>query len=292
MRKYWAILAAVLVQLARGDGSLHAGSTPTILETGAAGEPALERITNANIYLAFRGTDHRLRWKALSPLAGSWQPTQLGLATDGAFIELADYASPGLVRAYLPWKPGIQALYGAFPDPTGQLHVWGLDIPSGRWEDTQLVESATGPVGTRPALACVPYERNADYLGRLYIVWSAHHETAPDTRMLMSYVRVQEQEDGSLERTERIGLRSPFDNVPLYSYGSDLLFERSVDTNLRSVHAYATPKENFQVWFRPHADGINDFAYGDSNDWESLRYGLCRNVVNPGGLVADLITCP
>jgi hypothetical protein len=265
---------------------------PTILESGAAGEPALERITYAEIYLAFRGTDHRLRWKALHPLADGWQPTQVGQATDGAFIELADHASPGLVRAYLPWKPGLQALYGAFPDPTGQLRVWGLDVPSGRWEDTQLVESFKEPVGTRPALAWVPYQPNADYPGRLYIVWSDHHDTKPVTRMLMSYVRVQPQEDGSLERTERIGLRSPFDNVPLYSYGSDLLFERLVDTNLRSVHSYATRKEKFQVWFRPNADGINDFLYGDSNDWESLRYGLCRNVVNPSGLVADPITCP
>jgi hypothetical protein len=267
-------------------------TTPTILETEAAGEPVLERITYAEIYLAFRGTDHRLRWKALHPFAGGWQPTQVGQATDGSPIELADHASPGLVRAYLPWKPGIQALYGAFPDPTGQLRVWGLDVPRGRWEDTQLVESFTGPVGARPALAWVPYQSNADYPGRLYIVWSAYHEREPVTQIMLSYVRVQPQQDGSLERTERIGLLSPFDNVWLYSYGSDLLFERTVDTNLRSVHAYATPKDRFQVWFRPKADGINDFAYVDYNDWEYLRDGLCRNVVNPGGLVADPITCP
>jgi hypothetical protein len=170
----------------------------------------------------------------------------VGQATDGSFIKLANFASPGLGRAYLPWKPGIQALYGAFPDPAGRLRVWGLDVSSGRWGDTQLVESATDPVGTRPALAWVPYQPNADYPGRLYIVWSDHHGTEPVTRMLMSYVRVQPQPDGALERTERIGLLSPFDNGWLYSYGSDLLFERSVDTNLRSVHAYAMPKERFQ----------------------------------------------
>ena len=30
----------------------------------------------------------------------------------------------------------------------------------------------------------------------------------------------------------------------------------------------------------------------DYNDWEVLRIGLCKNVVNPGGLVNNPIVCP
>ena len=44
--------------------------------------------------------------------------------------------------------------------------------------------------------------------------------------------------------------------------------------------------------FRPKADGINDLLYVNYNDWETIRLGLCRNVVNPGGLITNPIQCP
>ena len=56
------------------------------------------------------------------------------------------------------------------------------------------------------------------------------------------------------------------------------------------VHANATDSDR-EVWFRPKADGIEDYTYRNYDDWEVLRIGLCKEVVNPGGLVSGPIKC-
>ena len=112
--------------------------------------------------------------------------------------------------------------------------------------------------------------------------------------MLTSYVKVEKLADGTLNKTLKVGLEGPFDNVWLYAFGIDLLYEPGIDTNLRAVLSIAIDKP--EVWagiqFRPKADGISDMTMSDHNDWEILRIGLCKNVVNPGGTVANPITCP
>jgi hypothetical protein len=115
-----------------------------------------------------------------------------------------------------------------------------------------------------------------------------------EVRMLTSYVKMQKQPDGTFTGTLKVGLEGPFDNVWLYAFGIDLYFEAGIDTNLRSVLSIAIDKP--EVWagiqFRPKADGIADMTMVDNNDWETMRIGLCKNVVNPGGTVSNPITCP
>ena len=79
---------------------------------------------------------------------------------------------------------------------------------------------------------------------------------------MTSYVRVQEQPDGSLTKSLRVGLEGPFDNVWLHAFGIDLFFEAGRDSNLRAVFSRSSdnPDQEFKIWFRPKADGINDFV--------------------------------
>jgi hypothetical protein len=111
--------------------------------------------------------------------------------------------------------------------------------------------------------------------------------------MLTSYVEVEQQADGSLAKTLKVGLEGPFDNVWLYAFGIDLFFEAGIDSNLRAAQSLAMSGDRWTpIQFRPKADGIHDFVMTDYNDWEVLRIGLCKNVVNPGGLISNPITCP
>ncbi|MGH3713015.1 MAG: hypothetical protein ACRDT4_06065 [Micromonosporaceae bacterium] len=64
--------------------------------------------------------------------------------------------------------------------------------------------------------------------------------------------------------------------------------------HLRSLHTVQSgnPDVAGKVQFRPKADGIQDVTYVNYNDWQVRRVNLCRNVVNPGGLVTDPPDCP
>jgi hypothetical protein len=88
------------------------------------------------------------------------------------------------------------------------------------------------------------------------------------------------------------GLISDFDNEWNYAFGIDLLYEAHYDQNLMSIEARSSPAGAIGLSVRPKADGINDFEYSNYNDWAHLRLGLCRNVINPGGLGPRSVTCP
>ena len=114
-------------------------------------------------------------------------------------------------------------------------------------------------------------------------------------RMMTSYVRVSENIDGTLTKDLRVGLYAPFDNVWNYAFGIDLFFEPGVDSNLRALQTLAINKPGrwAKVQFRPKADGINDFTMTNYNDWEVMNLSLCKNVVNPGGLLTvPAVNCP
>ncbi len=252
-------------------------------------------------YLAYKGANGKIRFNRLTCASGwEWEGEQLALTPADAEIVTADYASPAIARAYLPWRSGVPALYGAFADADGKLDIWWFNGGSGRWEKTDALEARPGPIEGRPAMAWVPARTNAEYPGRFYLMYVSH-DTDPSrsfkkqrriVRMMMSYVKVTQTAGGDLQKTEKVGLDGSFDNVWHYAYGIDLLYESGIDTNLRYVRAAQGRDIHFQLWFRPKADGINDFTYINYNDWEVLRVGLCRNVVNPGGLVADPTVCP
>lgn len=148
-------------------------------------------------------------------------------------------------------------------------------------------------------MAWVPSQANAGFPGRFYLMFINHDVSSSEdknrmVKMMMSYVKVTKTGAGEIQKVEKVGLLSPFDNTWLYGFGIDLLFEPGIDSNLRAVFARASDNAEVSktLWFRPKADGINDFTYINYNDWEVLRIGLCRYVVNPGGLVANPIKCP
>lgn len=263
--------------------------------TADVGDPSLARMSNCEVFLAYRGPDGNLRTnRTTCDDRWAWQGEQLALATDGSPIPLSTSASPAIVRAYLPHNPGVAALYGAFTAPDGRLDIWMRNSSTGRWEKTDVLETRPGPIEGRPAMAWVPTKTNAEYPGRFYLMYvSGSASYTHMARMMMSYARATTTPAGDLAFVEKVGMDSPFDNVWFSVWGLDLLFEPGVDTNLRSVDARRHPggDEHFELWLRPKADGVHDFAMENYDDWEALGANLCPRVVNPGGDLSNPIAC-
>lgn len=267
---------------------LDVWTTPLLIpgSSPASGEPSLETF-NGFVHLVYKGTDGKIRFNRLNPSTG-WTGEQLALTSSGTEIVSAPYASPAMVRAYLPWKPGQSQLYGAFPDNAGRLDIWWLNSGTGRWEKTDVFESRPGPVFGRPSMAWVPYQSAAESPGRLYLLYPSFNPSDPQNRpvrMMISYVKTSNV-GGTMQQTEKIGLNAYFDNVWAYAYGIDLLYEPGVDSNLRAALSHL----DMSVRVRPKADGIQDFAYTNYNDWEVLRVGLCENLVKEAP--QPRVTCP
>lgn len=272
------------------------GSSP------AAGEPSLADLGHCKKFLSYRGADDVVRVNRLSCSDdfASWRGEEKALDQNGFEIKMANFASPGIGRAFLD-EPGLPHLYGAFADTAGRLDLYRLDEERGVWDKTTLLETRPGPIQGRPALAWTSQRAEPDYPGRLYLMF-IDHDALPDfrekrrtVRMMTSYVKVSTDGTGQLTRDLRVGLFSPFDNVWNYGFGIDLLFEPGIDTNLQAIQSVAINKA--EVWaslqYRPKADAVNDFAMTNFSDWEVMRRRLCANVVNPGGLLATpAVNCP
>ena len=108
--------------------------------------------------------------------------------------------------------------------------------------------------------------------------------------MSTSYVQVTGSGE-TAQRNLRVGLVSWYQNVWYRAYGVDLYQEPGTDSNLRAAVARGGADWGGQVYFRPLSDGIVDYDYTDFDDWRTLAAGLCKGVVDPGGLAADPIGC-
>ncbi len=276
-------------------------AAPT-LTSGQSSEPSLSEQAYCKFFLTYRGSDGNVRYNNLSCADGflNWGAEQTALDQDRNPLPMAEYASPGVGRAFLS-SPGDAWLLGAFADTSGRLNLYRYNDETGLWAKTDLLDGYAGPAEGRPALAWQWTGGEFNRTGKLYLMYIRHDASADSyrgmrrqVRMLTSYVDVDTAADGSLTKTTKVGLEGPFDNVWLYAFGIDLLFEEGVDSNLRAVLSIAINKP--EVWagiqFRPKADGISDMTMVDNNDWEIMRLSLCREVVNPGGLVSNPITCP
>lgn len=270
--------------------------------SAATGEPSLSDLGRCKIFLSYRGSDQIVRFNSLSCADDfqSWGEEQRALDQDGNEIRMADFASPGIGRAYLN-EPGLAQLYGAFADQNGILDLYRFDEETNHWDLTNLLDTKAGPIQGRPALAWVSEETNLDFPGRFYLMFLDRDNTRPfrkkeqTVRMMMSYVKVDKNVLGELTKNLRVGLYAPFDNAWNYAFGIDLFFEAGIDTNLRSLQSISINKAEkwARLEFRPKADGINDFVMTNYNDWEVMRHTLCENVVNPGGLIdVPAVNCP
>ncbi|CAN5516379.1 hypothetical protein BH23CHL2_BH23CHL2_05540 [soil metagenome] len=269
----------------------------------AKSEPSLSEMAYCKSMLAYRGADGQVRYNYLSCADNfaNWQGEQLALDQDGNPIPMADYASPGIGRAFLS-SPGDAWILGAFAGTDGRLDLYRYNDETSRWAKTDLLEGRPGPIEGRPAMAWVESGGEFDRSGKFYLMYIRHdtrtdvgfREMNREVRMLTSYVKVDKLADGTLNKTLKVGLEGPFDNIWLYAFGIDLFYEAGIDSNLKSALSIAIDKP--EIWagiqFRPKSDGIADMMMTDHNDWEIMRIGLCKNVVNPGGLISNPITCP
>jgi len=269
-------------------------STPTQIPGTAQGEPSLSYALEGT-YLVYKGTDLNLHFNLCS--SGVWQGDRIAYsATNLPVKSTSQWTFPCIIQAVLPWKPGVKGLFALVPAPDAKLDLWYYNTTSGFWEITNIIEgSRVGPVHSKPSLAFVPYNSNVPDRGRLYMAYVKQSTTSNSAekvvRLKMSYVKVTTNTDGTLSKEEKIGLDSPFDNVWFYGYGISLFYERGSDTNLRCVVTSAKAEPQFQISFRPKADGIHDFTYVNYNDWDVMRLSLCKRVVSPGGLVSNPIGC-
>jgi hypothetical protein len=249
--------------------------------TAALGGPSLERAADGSVLLAYTEPatgNYVLRRRGVD---GVWGAAETFRTADGTILRrpTGSRFSPELVEARLAGVTGIYALLAGADD---KADLYRYSPATGRWSDTALLDSRPGPLTWRPAMAWVP-PGPTSAIGRLHVLY-ADRETGAAMAM-MSYVDVT-----PTGKTQRVGLKTYFDNVWRHIGGGDLLFESGVDTNLRAVMGFTSDGVT-DVWFVPKADGIHASTYTNQNDWAVMRYSLCRGVVNPGGLVSNPVRC-
>lgn len=273
------------------SGGTETWTKPTRIPTSSAcrGEPCLAAVDGGKqLILAFPTKDGRVHLMHFS--GGGWSKEYQAFSESGKDILIGPDVSPSLVEGYyppdrLPTERSGRVVYAVFPDPTGHIKVFVAAAGKTRWAPTKLLEGLSGPpTRGRPGLAWVPYDAGDVSRGRLYVVWVEPKSKV--VKMMMSFVEVR-----SARPTHRIGLTSPFDNVWLLGHGVDLFFEPGVDSNLRSACALDMTRRQ-SVNFRSQSDGILDFTYGNSNDWEVLRVCLCQDIVGAGGGQTNPIKAP
>jgi hypothetical protein len=139
------------------------------LSTGSA--PSLSDLGYCKIFLAYRGADSAVRYNRLTCADGfsAWQGEDYAFDQADLPIYMADFASPGIGRAYLG-APGWATLYGAFAGMDGRLDLYQFDEETFRWVRTSLLDNRPGPVEGRPALEWTSEVTDIDYPGKFYLM--------------------------------------------------------------------------------------------------------------------------
>ena len=170
----------------------------------------------------------------------------------------------------------MKGLYGFFPDENACVSLWFYNPDTNRWKETDLLEGGkTRPIHGKPAVAFVPYSNQIESPGRLYFYYINHSydglKFEGAAKMMMSYVKVLTNADGTISKQDKIGLDSYVTNVSFYAYAFSVFYDREHDKNLRAAYSIGYGPTKYRVFFWPKADGINDFTYQNYNDWEVIR---------------------
>lgn len=279
-------LLVVAVDLDYGiwERSLGAASSTAwrkLSADAALGGPSLERTADGTVLMAFTAPTSGTYMLMRRDSDGGWGVPERFRTADGTVLRrpAGSRFSPELVEARLGGVTGLYALLAGADD---KVDLYRYDPVTHRWSNTAMLDSRPGPIKWRPAMAWVP-PGPTSAIGRLHVLYADREENA--AKAMMSYVDVT-----PTGKNQRVGLDTYFDNVWRHIGGGDLLFESGVDTNLRAVMG-VTDDGATVVWFVPKADGIHASTYTNQNDWAVLRYSLCREVVNPGGLVNYPVRC-
>ncbi|OFZ71949.1 MAG: hypothetical protein A3K03_08690 [Bdellovibrionales bacterium RIFOXYD1_FULL_44_7] len=278
---------------------------PQTLEAVGLPSVAVTEGINPKIFLTFRGIDGYYHFNTASFEGDGtlkWDTDKYVFKSLGIPISADTFSSPAIKYTYFPTVSG-KVLVGLFPTTTGHMEILRHNQSNSYWErfknlTTEYHEHISG----RPSLAFVPFDDTNTENGRIYIAYTAAKydqtkQVPGEMRMLWSY-REPVQSGTRFFLVDKIGLDSSFDNVWGLSFGMDLLYEHGIDYNLRALHTNGINKPGMYnaLVFRPKADGINDFEYGNPNDWETLRIGLCKEITDPSGLITKQgltpIKCP
>ena len=266
----------------------------TDIGNSAAGEPSLSTSADGT-YLIYKGTDNLLHYKKL--VNDVWSADKTALQSLNTPIRINPgwcYASS--IQTYLPWKEETRGLYALVPAQDKLLDMWYFNPETEFWEKTNVLEgSRPGPIHGKPGLAYVPYHNDKAFPGRVYMVYTEEGDPGADfngiARMRMSYVKVEDQGDGTFVKTEKLGLDSPFQNVWYTAYGMSLLYDPSVDTNLRCLVTKFNEGDPILIFY-PKADAIQDYDMRNNNDWQTIHDNLCEQLGDLDGVGGSPIRCP
>jgi hypothetical protein len=265
------------------------GSVFSIDGTLASGEPSLaNNFHKSALALAYKGRDNIVRFRFRS--AQGWSLEQ-ELRAGNKPIAVHPNSSPAIAYTALPVgiTPG-EHLIGAFVDTDGYIQLYTPQLPASVWGRINIpYDPMYAPQG-RPVMAWTggpgglivgggnAAAQPATY-GRFYILYR-HYQPAPaiyhspidPVRWAMSYV---DRFTGNL----KIGIESDFDDAWSFAYGMSLLTPsdngvlRAAITSAVLPNHGTTPLD--EVFFRPHADGINDLVYNNFDDWKTLAHDTC-----------------
>lgn len=231
-------------------------------------------------YLAFAGGDRRMRLKRRNSESGQWTSDQL--ATDGLgnpLTTLASDTSPSVLHVSLASGDRLYALVPAaatLMTAAGLLQLYELDFVNGTWSRSPWLGDDSGGTSGKPAMAWLPVTPGSVMEGRLHLMW-LRRDDADDETVIRERILVTKP-PGTVNDIE-FGFVGDHDNVWLYGYGMDLLYEEGVDANLRalvSVKVFGdSGSEPAAMQFRTKADGVIDYTLRNWNDWASLGAGAC-----------------
>lgn len=264
------------------DGTWTTVQTVPIAGT-SAGEPAIETLPDGRALLLYVLDDRRVvvgTFRYGGAATGAWEQSTIAQDCGGATILESAGASPGAVKVAFNGS-GVQT-WGLFAI-NGLLAPRVYDPATQCFRPAPLTMGANWAISGRPSGAWQPDPDNA-MGGRLTVI-ATDASTDPDARHMTqawSYA-------AGRFNTWYLGQLSGFDSGWSNGYGADAWFDQAVDDNLRVAWTFAGGEHAHQVVFYPRADGINDFPLVNYNDWQMLRFAICKNLA---AQQASPVTCP
>lgn len=271
----WARLTGV------ASGQPQFTAVSSLVGTAVLDQPSLAIAEDGAPELFYRDASGALFSRRYVRSTDTWSDAAAVLNEAGAQVTMSVVGAPGAVLAPpldSPLSAAVMNMVFAAPS-TDCMELW-YRLPSGRWRRDFHMPTCNRTQG-RPAIAWVPDAKNVTLGGRLHIVHTPRNDD-PDHSAVRQFTSVADF--GRIA----MGVESMYDNSWLYSYGVDLLYEAGIDDNLRSAttRSYASDDESLHgtVRFDPKADGISNYTYENSNDWRTMRWGLCQKLADEQGL--------
>lgn len=268
-----------------GDTPLFSSSV-VISNRVAAGEPAFAKDVNGGGLLVFRDATGALFQAPYtrSGASGSFGTETSVLDQNGNPMSMSSTkASPGIGVSHVPASgtTPVPMMYGAFADSNNLLRLYYRDS-DGRFKPRA---SEVHEITARPQIQWVHDPSDQVLGGRMVVAFTTREWGSPENRniwVMRSHV------PASAPGQIAIGLWQGYDSNWTAAYGIDLMFEPGLDDNLRAAWTLSTNYPNAtvrqKVKFDPKADGINDHAYGPSNDWQVMRINICSTIAATNGV--------